>query len=252
MKNCRDEDKEPPVKCYPYDGRSNTSKRPVFPPNLKIVRGRTNFLNPGNVEDLHKRARDVMPVWLEGVQLNLKKPVSNCVTLKNLWVLSHNTPSGFRLGGTYYAKSVGNVLVSVTFGNLNLGANGFFSAIAVHRSGRESVDAFDQFLLSAPSGGESTTGGQSPNRTYCGRHLPKFRQLHGRVYGQRLDDDSQSSQPSARLGSCNGRSFAKLSSPHLLGLRMSVRVEQRPDADTAASIGGALLQQQVCTGGHAV
>jgi mitochondrial import receptor subunit TOM40 len=112
MKDCGAERESPP-KCYPYDERTNWKKQPGFPPNFKIVKGRTNFLNPGNVEDLHKRARDVMPVWLEGVQLNLRKSVSSSVAVKNSWVLSHNTPSGFRFGGTYYAKAVGDVLVSM-------------------------------------------------------------------------------------------------------------------------------------------
>jgi mitochondrial import receptor subunit TOM40 len=101
-------------KCYPHDDW-RYRKYSDFPRNFIITPGTKSFLNPGNVESLHQKARDILPVWLEGVQLNCRKNIHSNLMMKQSWILSHNTPSGFRFGGSHYWKAVGNILVSKNF-----------------------------------------------------------------------------------------------------------------------------------------
>lgn len=57
--------------------------------------------NPGTVEDLHKKCKDVFPVNFEGAKLMLNKGLSNHFQISHTVNMSSMTPSGYRFGATY-------------------------------------------------------------------------------------------------------------------------------------------------------
>lgn len=87
--------------------------RYVFPNNFEKKPGVSTFLNPGSVATLYQKSYNLVPIWLEGVQVNFKKNLStsNAVTCSS--TLSHLLPSGFRFGFSHYNKYDNDVLVSV-------------------------------------------------------------------------------------------------------------------------------------------
>lgn len=60
-----------------------------------------NTENPGTVEDLHKKCKDVMPVTFEGAKVMLNKGLSNHFQVSHTLNLSTTSPSGYRFGATY-------------------------------------------------------------------------------------------------------------------------------------------------------
>lgn len=57
--------------------------------------------NPGTIEDLNKKCRDVFPVNFEGAKLMLNKGLSNHFQISHTINMSSTTPSGYRFGATY-------------------------------------------------------------------------------------------------------------------------------------------------------
>ncbi|KAI4494590.1 PREDICTED: mitochondrial import receptor subunit TOM40 homolog 1 [Polistes canadensis] len=57
--------------------------------------------NPGTIEDLHKKCKDVLPVNFEGAKLMLNKGLSNHFQISHTINMSSVTPSGYRFGATY-------------------------------------------------------------------------------------------------------------------------------------------------------
>lgn len=89
-------------------------RHPSFPPNAAKFPGSTYNWNPGNIASLHKRARDIMPIWTEGVNVVFKKNLDiNRVLMMN-WVIGNNTPFGFRVGGELSKKIDGTSLVIIS------------------------------------------------------------------------------------------------------------------------------------------
>ncbi|KAG8230735.1 hypothetical protein J437_LFUL011070 [Ladona fulva] len=60
-----------------------------------------NVENPGNLEDLHKKCKDVFPVNFEGAKLMMNKGLSNHFQISHTLNMSSITPSGYRFGATY-------------------------------------------------------------------------------------------------------------------------------------------------------
>lgn len=83
-----------------------------FPNNFEKRPGVSTFLNPGSVATLYQKSYNLLPTWLEGVQLNFKKNLSTSNAITWSSTLSHCLPSGFRFGFSHYNKHDNDVLVS--------------------------------------------------------------------------------------------------------------------------------------------
>jgi len=57
--------------------------------------------NPGTIEDLHKKCKDVMPTNFEGAKLMIQKGLSSHFQVSHTINLSSTTPSGYKFGATY-------------------------------------------------------------------------------------------------------------------------------------------------------
>lgn len=62
---------------------------------------KTDDQNPGTLEDLHKKCKDVFPVNFEGGRLMVNKGLSNHFQISHTLNMSSVTPSGYRFGATY-------------------------------------------------------------------------------------------------------------------------------------------------------
>lgn len=83
---------------------------PDFPRNFDRIPGTTSLLNPGSLSDLHRKCRDIAPIWMEGAHFAYKHHYSkNSILLFN-WVLSHTIPSGVRFGGLFSPMWNENIL----------------------------------------------------------------------------------------------------------------------------------------------
>ncbi|GLG95373.1 hypothetical protein R5R35_013733 [Gryllus longicercus] len=60
-----------------------------------------NLENPGTMEDLHKKCKDVFPVIFEGAKLMVNKGLSNHFQVSHTVNMSSVAPSGYRFGATY-------------------------------------------------------------------------------------------------------------------------------------------------------
>lgn len=69
-------------------------------------------LNPGNIANLHKKTRDIMPEWIEGLNLRCAANLDVNKTLCMEWLMGNNTPAGFRIGGMICRKEDGYISVS--------------------------------------------------------------------------------------------------------------------------------------------
>lgn len=83
---------------------------PDFPRNFDRTPGTTSLLNPGCLSELHRKCRDIAPIWLEGAHFAFKHHYSPNSILMFNWVLSHTIPSGVRFGCLYSPMHNENVL----------------------------------------------------------------------------------------------------------------------------------------------
>lgn len=65
------------------------------------VDGKNGVENPGSMEDLHKKCKDVFPVTFEGAKLMVNKGLSNHFQVSHTVNLSAISPSCYRFGATY-------------------------------------------------------------------------------------------------------------------------------------------------------
>jgi mitochondrial import receptor subunit TOM40 len=86
---------------------SGTSSAAV-PPPIDVLSGKpdssdvpSSTRNPGTVEDLHKRCKDVFPMAFEGARVIVNKGLSNHFQISHTLNMSSVTPSGYRFGATY-------------------------------------------------------------------------------------------------------------------------------------------------------
>ncbi|XP_001355158.2 mitochondrial import receptor subunit TOM40 homolog 1 [Drosophila pseudoobscura] len=64
--------------------------------------GKDIFLeNPGTVEELHKKCKDIQAVTFEGAKIMLNKGLSNHFQVSHTINMSNTVPSGYRFGATY-------------------------------------------------------------------------------------------------------------------------------------------------------
>lgn len=100
MAECYDCKAPPPSKTPP-----STSTSTFFPPNLCRFPGSPLYpLNPGNISNLHKKTRDLMPQWIEGLSLRCAKNLDVHKTAYAEWMMGNSTPAGFRFGGMLCRK----------------------------------------------------------------------------------------------------------------------------------------------------
>ncbi|XP_075224536.1 mitochondrial import receptor subunit TOM40 homolog 1-like [Lycorma delicatula] len=92
--------------------------------------------NPGTMEDLHKRCKDVYPVNFEGARVLVNKGLSNHFQVSHTINMSSVTPSGYRFGATYVGtKQCGpNEAFPVLFGDIDPSGN--LNANLIHQFGR--------------------------------------------------------------------------------------------------------------------
>lgn len=83
-----------------------------FPENFCKRRGVSNKLNPGNVQNIHEKARKIMPDWIDGVQLHGNRVINGNSSVFASWVLGHAQPSGFRFGGSFTQQISSSYLVN--------------------------------------------------------------------------------------------------------------------------------------------
>lgn len=74
---------------------------PPPPPTLIVNIDDKPLENPGTVEDLHKRCKEVFPNNFEGAKLMVNKGLSNHFQISHTLNMSSVTPSGYRFGATY-------------------------------------------------------------------------------------------------------------------------------------------------------
>ena len=55
--------------------------------------------NPGTMEDLHKKCKDVFPMYFEGCKFLVNKGLSNNFQVSHTLTMSNTVPSGYRQGG---------------------------------------------------------------------------------------------------------------------------------------------------------
>lgn len=90
-----------------------TEAMKFFPPNFCHVPGvELSFRNPGNITNLHKKSRDIMPAWIVGVNMRCAKNFDFNKTLYMEWLMGNCTPSGFRFGGMLCRKDQKNITVN--------------------------------------------------------------------------------------------------------------------------------------------
>lgn len=92
---------------------TSTSTATLFPPSCCRFPGHFSAsLNPGNISNLHKKTRDLMPEWIEGLSLRCARNVDVNKTISAEWMMGNNTPVGFRIGGSLCQKDCDNITVS--------------------------------------------------------------------------------------------------------------------------------------------
>ncbi|XP_055840921.1 mitochondrial import receptor subunit TOM40 homolog 1 [Episyrphus balteatus] len=62
---------------------------------------KSNLENPGTVEELHKKTKDIMAMTFEGAKVMLNKGLSNHFQVSHTLNLCTTQPSGYRFGATY-------------------------------------------------------------------------------------------------------------------------------------------------------
>lgn len=100
----------PPTVNFPSDSSKTDSTNVKTPgmdsappaPIPDIFAGKDSGLeNPGTMEDLHKKCKDVFPVIFEGAKLMVNKGLSNHFQVSHTVNMSSVAPSGYRFGATY-------------------------------------------------------------------------------------------------------------------------------------------------------
>jgi len=61
--------------------------------------------NPGTVEDIHKKCKDVFPMYFEGAKVMVNKGLSSNFQVSHALTMSQMMPSGYRFGATYVGSA---------------------------------------------------------------------------------------------------------------------------------------------------
>jgi hypothetical protein len=85
------------------------------PPSFFCARGAPlSALNPGSIANLHKKTRDIVPEWIEGLKVRCAANLDANRAVNMEWLMGNSTPFGFRLGGMICRKDCcdGRITVS--------------------------------------------------------------------------------------------------------------------------------------------
>lgn len=92
-------------KSDPKSGIPDSLLAPPAPASVQSASSTTteriNLENPGTVEELHKKTKDVMAMTFEGAKVMLNKGLSNHFQVSHTLNLCSTQPSGYRFGATY-------------------------------------------------------------------------------------------------------------------------------------------------------
>ncbi|XP_015587200.1 mitochondrial import receptor subunit TOM40 homolog 1 [Cephus cinctus] len=126
----------PPSPLPPSPGFSPSLSKPDEETGLgSPVEASDRLENPGTIEDLHKKCKDVFPVNFEGAKLMLNKGLSSHFQISHTINMSSVTQSGYRFGATY----VGTKQLSPTEGYPillgDIDPNGNLNANVIHQFG---------------------------------------------------------------------------------------------------------------------
>jgi len=80
---------------------SESGAAPATPPPSLIQEDK----NPGSLEDMHKKCKDVFPMFMEGYKFLVNKGLSQHFQVSHTLTLSNSMPSGYRFGSTYVHAS---------------------------------------------------------------------------------------------------------------------------------------------------
>lgn len=83
-----------------------------FPEPFEVFPGSRWLLNPGNIEGLHLKQRQICPVFFDGIGMEYSNTFTPNKTVFGSWLLSHTNPSGFNIGGFWANKCNANILES--------------------------------------------------------------------------------------------------------------------------------------------
>lgn len=91
----------PPSPSLAKDSTDKGSSSPSSSSQIESFFNVADRENPGTIEDLHKRCKDVMPTNFEGAKLMIQKGLSSHFQVSHTINLSSSTPSGYKFGATY-------------------------------------------------------------------------------------------------------------------------------------------------------
>lgn len=84
----------------PQDGGDSTTSPPKSPPDNQQSATPSN--NPGSMENLHRKCKDIFPMPFDGAKVVVNKMLSNHFQIShNIVMGSGITPPGYRFGATY-------------------------------------------------------------------------------------------------------------------------------------------------------
>lgn len=92
----------------------NVLRKPTkFPNSFAKVPGISTLLNPGDLINLHKNSKLIMPIWLDGVNINFTKTCTPNIIAGANFSIGHDLPSGIRVGAKY-SKPTSQKNITVT------------------------------------------------------------------------------------------------------------------------------------------
>lgn len=91
----------PPPPLPSPDFSPSPAKQDASPVSTAWKESPGSLQNPGTIEDLHKKCKDVFPVNFEGAKLMLTKGLSNHFQISHTIIMNSVSQSGYRFGATY-------------------------------------------------------------------------------------------------------------------------------------------------------
>ncbi|XP_034186142.1 mitochondrial import receptor subunit TOM40 homolog 1 [Osmia lignaria lignaria] len=127
----------PPSPPPPTSGLLPNLEKPDLSTGLHpSTKSSDSLSNPGTIEDLHKKCKDVFPVNFEGAKLMFNKGLSNHFQISHTINMSSVAPSGYRFGATYVGtqEPVPSEAYPVLLGDIDPSGN--LNANIIHQFGQ--------------------------------------------------------------------------------------------------------------------
>jgi len=105
---------------------------PGFPPPQPVVNSKYEN-NPGNLEDIHKKCKELFPQPFEGAKLVINKGLNQNFQVSHSLTMSSITPSGYRFGATYLGVSDSNPSEPGTLMMADMDPSGNVNAQGMHQ-----------------------------------------------------------------------------------------------------------------------